>query len=933
MTADPDFPLRQIRFALGEGSNLGRAKNVSESYDKFRGRFREPFVTPEKRHEYLKMNDRRQAHLKGTAGWYMRAPVGEGKRTRDSIKPGDLITLDIDYATPEFMAELLDGNILSGVTLFAHTTRSSTPEKPRARILIPTKNPLPADRYQAACRIVAQLVDPEMKVVDKVSARVAQMMYLPTVSSDMAKHYVFYEQPGGLLDWEKVIRLWEKKNGSANDIANLPRFPGEHELREAAEKAEDPLTKDGIVGTFCRAWSITELVTGKDGEPGPLEDLYEATEWHNGVITRMSYTKGSTSNGAVVYDDKFVYSHHGSDPAQDQLLNAYDLCRYHLHNAAADDTDDPMGERPSVKAMNKWAAELPAYKRQVVEERYDLDTMFADDDDTSWIDDGTDDEERDLLGFDHLTAGAQATADQAELDEISALLGVPVETVVETGPSRYQRMRAAKPPKNWVATELELTDDGTIRSTLHNVAVIVTNDPRFFRKIAYNEFSNQVVLLSDIKTKSKTIPEVRCTDRERGMLWSDLYDITIRAVIEAPNGRGKPGYGFKVSDRDLVSGVKLAARNNAFHPIREKIAGWRGTWDGKPRIATFMQRTVGAEDSVFVSEAFKLMLVASIARIETPGHKFDYATILEGPQGIGKSTLIKLLYGEEFFGEIDVDLADRRQVAEQIAGKWALELPELSSLHKADHNNAKHFMRRTDDDVREAYGRTVSRFPRQCVFWGTTNDRTYLRDPTGNRSYWIVKCNTQSIDFRAVLRERDQLWAEAVAIYDEMRARYPSGTLPLTLSHEAEAEAKRLQENARQKEMWENWLESVLDWIERPVRKEALFADNGWDLDPLGSEDVDELVLRAAFTAEQAFVGALGLREGELTNPTHAAAWAKVSGSLAELGYAKTKCRVRGKQARWHIIPGRDTLDLRRGFALSGEAKPTSESRAPESLI
>lgn len=931
MTTDPEFPLRQIRFSIGDGSNLGRAKNVSEEYAKVRARFAKPLVTPEKRHEYLKMNDKRQAHLKSTAGWYMRAHVGEGKRTRDSIMPGDLITLDIDYATPEFMAELLDGNILSGVTLFAHTTRSSTPEKPRARILIPTKNPLPPDRYQAACRIVAQLVDPEMKVVDKVSARVAQMMFFPTVSSDMEKHYVYYEQPGGLLDWEKAIRRWERTNGSANDIANLPRFPGEHELRESAEKAEDPLTKDGIVGTFCRTYSITELVTGKDGEEPLLGEFYEPTEWHNGVITRMSYTKGSTSNGAVVYDDKFVYSHHGSDPAQDQLLNAYDLCRYHLHNAAADDTDDPMGERPSVKAMNKWAADQPAYKRQIVEEKYDLDTMLADDDDTSWVDDGAD-EEHDLLGFDHVTAGARAKADQAELDEISDLLGVPVESVVDVGPDRYQRMRAAKPPKNWVATELELTDDGTIRSTLHNVATIVTNDPRFFRKIAYNEFSNQVVLLSDIKTKSKTIPEVRCTDRERGMLWADLYDLTIRAVVEAPNGRGKPGYGFKVSDRDLVGGVKLAARNNAFHPIREKIAGWRGTWDGVDRISTFLHRIMGAEASEYASEAFKMMLVASIARIETPGHKFDYAMIFEGPQGIGKSTAIKLLYGEEFFGEIDVDLADRRQVAEQIAGKWALELPELSSLHKADHNAAKHFMRRQDDDVREAYGRTVSRFPRQCVFWGTTNDQKYLRDPTGNRSYWIVKCNVDSIDFKAILREKDQLWAQAVAIYDEMRARYPHGDLPLTLTGKALDEAKRLQERARQKELWETWVEGCLEWLDQPVRMGQLFMENGWEFDDM-DDTYDQMVTRVAFTQEQFASAVLGLREGGWTNPTQQTAWEKVLSALSGMGFTRHKTNIRKTQRRWVILPGITPYQRKVGFALSGEAEPTPESRPPESLI
>ena len=145
------LPTKGIRFALGEGYNLGRAKNLSEPLTKFSQRFQKPYVTKEKRHEYLKLNDKKQAYLKGTAGWFMRAPLEKSKRTRDSIKPGDLITFDVDYATPEFMDDLVEGRILPGVCFFAHTTRSHTPEKPRARIMLPVASQLPAEQYQAAC--------------------------------------------------------------------------------------------------------------------------------------------------------------------------------------------------------------------------------------------------------------------------------------------------------------------------------------------------------------------------------------------------------------------------------------------------------------------------------------------------------------------------------------------------------------------------------------------------------------------------------------------------------------------------------------------------------------------------------------------------------------------------------------------------------------
>ncbi|WP_164721689.1 virulence-associated E family protein [Silicimonas algicola] len=927
------FPARQIRFALGDATNLGKAKNLSEPLQHFMKRFETPVPTSEKFHDYLTFHDRKQAFLKGVGGWFMPAQTETGTRNKRGIQPRDLVTMDVDYATPEFQENLLAGKFVPGICLFAHSSRRHTPEKPRLRVMVIADSPIPPEQYPAVCRILSQIVDPNMEHIDKVSARVAQMMYMPTVSSNMIEHYVFYQQPGKLLDWKGMVADWETINGTAGDLSNLPRYKGEQELRESAEKAEDPLLKDSPIGTFCRAYSITELVEGKKGEPGILADYYEVVDYHEGMATRLTYIKGTTTSGAVVYDDKFVYSHHGSDPAQDQLMNAYDLVRCHLFNSADDEDDTPMKDRESVKAMNKWAGSQPGYNLQSVEDRYDLNTMFEDDDDQSWVQQATTDEiAAELLGEGY--ARVMAAEAKAKRDFVSDLLGSPVEDTAEELP-RYQRQQAGKPPENWVATELELGQDGSIKSTLHNIATIITNDPRFFRKIAYNEFAQNVVLLASIKTKSKTIPPVVCSDTERGMLWVDFYNLSIRAVIEAPNGPGKAGYGFKSSDRDLVGGVALAARNNAFHPIKEKISRWRSAgWDGVDRIGTFLHRFVGCEQTEYTAMAFRMMLIASIARIETPGCKFDYALIFEGKQGIGKSTLIKVIYGSDYFGEIDCDLSNRREVAEQTSGKWALELPELSSLHKADHNAAKQFMRRQDDDVREAYGRELTRFPRQNVIWGTTNDSKYLRDPTGNRSYWPVRCEVNSIDLRGVLAERDQLWAQAVHEYDQMRRQY-NGDLPLTLTGEALREAKRLQERARQKEMWENWSEAVLDWATQPVTLATIFHEQERDtaelIDLPGGLSEDTLVQRVAFAQEHAFEAALGLRKSPLTNNIMDSAWEKVVSHLVEQGFihGDTRPYVGGKRRRWVIFPAVTKEDLKRGFTSTGEAEPTRNDMTP----
>lgn len=932
MAGKISLPNKDITFALGMGYNLGRAKNKTESLAKFAQRFEKPTVTSEKRAEYLGLSDKRQAYLKGTAGWFMRAHVEKGKRTRNSIHPGDCITLDLDYCTPAFLEELTNGEVCPDMAFFVHTTRSHTPEKPRARMVIPLKGQVDSEDYQKASRIIRTHIDPEGVYTDKVSFRVAQMMYFPTCSKDMERHYQFYSQDGDLCDWKAIVDKWELVNGSADNLGNLPRVAGEDELRDSSEEAEDPLEKPGIVGNFCRAYSITELVEGKDGEPGLLADVYEATEYHEGAISRMTYIHGSTSNGAVVYDDKFVYSHHGSDPAQDMTLNAYDLVRCHLYSELDEkiEPDTPMAQRPSVKKMNEEIAKDPNYQSAVVEERYDLEEMFSDEDDQDWVGDATEDDEiKALLGD-----VPSAEPDEPEEDEdaaISDLLGVPVQSVTGHAVSRYKRRLAEKPPKNWVATELELTKDGDAKSTLHNIATIITNDPRFFRKIAYNEFANQVVLLSDLKTKSKVVPVVECKDKERGELWQDSYDLSIRAVIEAPNGKGKPGYGFKVSDRDLVGGVKIASRSNSFHPIREEIARWRDMGrPTKPKLSTFLQRHVGAEDSEYARQVFRMMMIASVARIEDPGCKFDYAIILEGAQGIGKSTLIKLLYGEDNFGEIDVDLSERKQVAEQIAGKWVLELPELSALNKADHNEAKAFMRRQDDDVRLSYDRSVTRLPRQCVFWGSTNDRTYLRDPTGNRSWWSVKCADKPIDFAAVLRERDELWAEAVAEYDEMR-RKTNGPLPLTLTGDAIEEAKVVQESARRQEFWEEWYELVEDWIETPVRVEAIRAEMGFDADHFDEEDNE--VCRVAFSETVVLESVLNVPKGVISDYAKKAAWNSVLEKLQASGWEKKRTRIMGKPRRCWVHPESHTEDLFRGYFLPDETDETDETDGTEDLI
>ncbi|WP_413721121.1 VapE domain-containing protein [Silicimonas sp. MF1-12-2] len=898
MTEQTNLTEKKVRYAEGDGYHLGKAKNQTTTFRAFAESFRKPMVTPETCLEYQGFPDQKQQSLKRCAGWTIRCHVVAGKRTRDCVTPGDLITLDIDNASPDFSRQLMMGDILPGVTFFAHTTRSHTPEKPRWRIVIPTLTEVDPDRYQAAVRIIAQEIDPKMVMVDKVSARPAQMMFRPTCSRDMEQHYQYYQQPGDPIDVEAMIADWEKASGlDSKNIATLPTFKGEKVLRETAKKVEDPRLKKGPVGAWCRYINCVELVTGHPDDDADVEpilaDKYAISEYGaDGSVKRLSYLGGHSANGVLVYNDgDLVYSHHGSDPAADMTLNSWDLVRYHLFDAKNDDETKRMGQRESWKKMLAFAQNHPGYLKELAEERFSQSMMAkdVDDDDDSWV----------------IREGDVGYAPEAP----------------EPQDKLYRRLRAEEPPEGWVASELELTIKGTIKNTLPNVAAVVTNDPRLWRKIAFNAFSNQTVLLTDIKTKNKKIPNLACKDKRKGQPWVDVNDIVIRAILELPPGPQSLGYGMKVTDRDLRGGIELAGRNNAFHPILDDIQKWREMGPpAKDPIKDFLHRHLGAEKSVYTDQVLRMTLVASIARVTTPGCKFDYAPILEGATGIGKSTFIKLIYGEDYFGELDVDLANRQEVAEQTAGKWCLEMPELGSLTKVDYNHAKAFMRRQHDDVRMAYGRSISVLPRQFVTWGTTNESVYLRDPTGNRSYWVIKCGAQSIDFETVLRERNDLWRQAVADYDAMRSACPNGDLPLTLSGDALERARGLQQEARQKEMWEEWLEDVIERMEAPVRLGLLYASMGVAMDEL-DENYDRMVKRVAFTRRQAALS-LGFREGVFSNQTQQIAWEKLSAALVDKGWTRQKCRIAGQQKRWIIFPGASEEERRQGYFFVAETEP-----------
>lgn len=371
-------------------------------------------------------------------------------------------------------------------------------------------------------------------------------------------------------------------------------------------------------------------------------------------------------------------------------------------------------------------------------------------------------------------------------------------------------------------------EEGALKTTLHNVRLIMRNDARLRGVIALNEFTQEQVVLKTpgrmkLKKESpKPIVQLEgriwaLRDPINGSLWSDSHSNSVRAVIEAPERQG--GYAIKPSKSDVDAAADIVAQENSFHPVRDYLNGLR--WDGIPRLARLWIDYVGAPDDDYHREAALLWALGAVTRIFEPGHKFDFVPILEGIQGKRKSTFFRVM-AKDWFAELEGDFHDTKGMVEKMQGAWILEIPELSGFSKAEVTIIKGFVSRQVDKVRLSYGRRATEFFRQCVFGGTTNEDEYLRDATGGRRFWPVRCSDTDIDIDRLRREVDQLWAEAVALYRQWRAEAgPKAALPLYMKNDlAVGQAKRLQEARRQSGADDALAGRIEAWLESPIGSE-----------------------------------------------------------------------------------------------------------------
>lgn len=304
-----------------------------------------------------------------------------------------------------------------------------------------------------------------------------------------------------------------------------------------------------------------------------------------------------------------------------------------------------------------------------------------------------------------------------------------------------------------------------------NIRLILENDSALQGIARFDEFASELILTRPIDAGRVV------ADRDTPRAWTDADTIALQTYIQR---HYIPRIG-----RDRVEAVigMHARTHGAFHPVRDYLQGLR--WDGTYRLDTWLAVYLGAhrQPAPFLQAVGPRFLIAAVARVLEPGCQVDTAMVLEGDQGIRKSTAWRVLASDAWFSDsLPPDLA-HKDARDHLRGKWIIDLSELAQFKRAEIETIKAFISRRHEQYRPSYGRHEVRFPRQCVFAGTTNADSYLVDPTGNRRFWTVACTT--VDLAALKRDRDQLWAEAVVRYRNGDAWHLTGDLEQLAATEA----------------------------------------------------------------------------------------------------------------------------------------------------
>ena len=704
-----------IAIATGKSRKETHWKNKNILWSELVDKLSNTTRTPETYAEYKKMAKTEKDRIKDVGG-FVGGGLKNGRRKAENVQNRTLLTLDLDYVSGDIWSSI---ELLWDFSVSMYSTHTHAVDNQRLRLVIPLSRPVLPDEYQAISRMVAS--DLGIDQFDDTTYEPSRLMYWPSTSSD--GDYIFKIQDEPWLNPDEILARY---TFGWQDVSYWPESSrARAKLNNAIKKQEDPLKKKGIIGAFCRTYTITEAIAEF------LNDIYVP-----GVDeTRYTYAEGSTTGGVVVYENKFSYSHHGTDPASNILCNAFDLVRIHKFGHLDDEVriDTKQNNLPSFKKMTEVAINDNKVKMQLGKDRLDL---------------------------------VKDEFDVVEIEEDN---------------------------NDWLA-KLEYTQQGKVKSTVDNVKIIMENDIRLKDKLAYNEFN----LRDTIKGK------LPWDNENKIRFWTDDDDSGLRHYL------GK-AYDILRATQVINDATRLIFKQNKFHPVKDYLNSL--IWDGEERVETVLIDYFGVEDNVYARAASRIFICGAVARIFNPGCQLDYVTTIVGKQGIRKGTFYRYMAKkDDWYTELAT--IKYKEAIEETMGKWIVEMAEMAPTKKSEIEEMKAFITNKSKTIRMAYARNPIDIPRQYVLVASTNEPTFLKDPTGDRRYLPVDADmtkaTKSI-VKDLRNEVDQIYAEAVILYKKLKNK------ALMLNTEEEALASIEQDNHRIVDDEES---TIIEFLETPLPKD-----------------------------------------------------------------------------------------------------------------
>lgn len=452
---------KKLQISLGSSRWSTSWPACEMTWSDFCRRLQNPVMGPETLGEFLKMSKAEQDNRKDCGGYVGGLIEGE-RRKVGNVKSRDLITLDLDNIPADKTQEVIDNVGLLSCGAAIYSTRKHRRTAPRLRIIIPTDRTMNVEEYEPIARKIAKLIN--IDYCDPTTFELNRLMFWPSVSCDSEYVQKTFDAP--FISVDAILNMY----GDWTDASQWPTAEGEKtvEKRRIAKQA-DPTTKDGIVGAFCRTYTITEAMDKF------LPGIYTPAKTEG----RYTYTGGSTAGGAIVYDDdKWMYSHHATDPCSGVLVNAFDMVRLHKFSDLDDDAKagTPTGRLPSFKAMKDLALEDGRVSALVAEER------------------------------------------QKEAEEIFA--GVNLDSCEES--------------TDW-KIKLSVDKNGAYRKTINNLVLILQNDPNLKNKIVTDEFAGCGLAMDALPWNASTERRRWSDSDDAGVLWymETFYGIPVKDKLIA----------------------------------------------------------------------------------------------------------------------------------------------------------------------------------------------------------------------------------------------------------------------------------------------------------------------------------------------------------------------------------------------------------------